>query len=367
MSSKNDSLFDTPASERFNLVERISATTLSQVWHAKRIKDDKEFTIKQTKLFVKENFVSPSVFHELSLLGEVNYPHIIRPYLNEISFDFKKEQVSFCFENHLTNVQKIVRYYKKKNEVIPLVAAKSILFQLLLAIDYLHYRKIAHCNVIPANLVLVPEKDRIPGILKLMDFGYSRIIEDAGNQRSLNVVHPWYRAPEVLLGDTTYDKSIDIWACGCVFAEILTGNVLFGSKKKETNGELNNITQLLRITRILGPITEVDCAHPLYCVNFQQFMQNQPMDTKNVLVSIISSTPEALDLLTKMLQYNALKRITAREALSHPFFSKEPLCETNIVGLFPKKEWNSINHLQARPPQTQSLNTRSHVAEANQS
>lgn len=348
-----------PATEKYSLIERISATNFNQIWRGKKKKDDEELTIKQTKIFMKDNLFPPSVFHELVLLSDINYPHIIRPFLNEISIDFKNQLMTYCFENHLTSVQKIIRYYKKKNEVIPFVAAKSIIFQLLLAIDYLHSRKIAHCNTIPANLVLVSEDERIPGILKLMDFGYARIIENSDNPKSLNVVHPWYRAPEILLGDSTYDKSIDIWACGCIFSELLTGSILFGSKKKEYPAEPNNQTQLLRITNILGPITESDCANPQNCQNLQQFLQSQPVNMKNILSSTLNTIPDALDLISKMLIYNSSKRITSKDALNHQFFCKEPLCETNIINLFPKKEWSAIVRQQQKVSQSQPPSTRS--------
>ena len=348
-----------PASEKYRLIERISAVNLNQIWHGKKIKDDKDLTIKQTKFFVKDSLVPPSVFQELVILSEISYPHIIRPYFNELSIDFNNQLITYCFENNLTNIQRIIRYFKKKNEVMPFVAAKSIIFQLLLAIDYLHSRKIAHCNIIPSNLVLVSENDRIPGILKLMDFGYARVIENSSNPKSLNVVHPWYRAPELLLGDSTYDNSIDIWACGCVFAELLTGNVLFGSKKKEPPSELNSTSQLLRISSILGPINETDCANPQHCQNLQQFLQNQPMNSKNILSTTVNTAPEAFDLLSKMLEYNSSKRISSRDALNHSFFCKEPLCETNIVGLFSKKDWSSLIRQQQKQQQQAATSTRS--------
>jgi negative regulator of the PHO system len=58
------------------------------------------------------------------------------------------------------------------------------------------------------------------------------------------VVTLWYRAPDVLLGSRTYSTSIDVWSCGCIFAEMISGVPLFRGR--------DNADQLLHIMRIIG-------------------------------------------------------------------------------------------------------------------
>lgn len=355
MNEKSDAAETPPDPGKYEFIDKIVSTTVNQVWRGKKISNQKEITIKQTKLYVKDGYFPPTVFRELVILSEINYPHIIRPYFKEISVDLTTQVITYCLENHLTSIQKIIRFYKKKNEILSNVAIKSILFQTLLAIDHLHSRNIAHCNLVPSSLVLAPQTERIPGILKILDLGFSRIMKESSS-KSLNMVHPWYRAPEIMLGDSSYDKSIDIWAAGCVFAELLTGSIIFGSTKKENNGEPNpiptseyNSSQLMIIASILGPITANDCAHPQNCRFLQQFLRIQPANLQNTLATLVNTTPDAFDLLSRMLTYNHLRRITAHDALQHQYFCNEPYCATNIVSLFPKKDIDSLmkqQHLQ---------------------
>ena len=60
----------------------------------------------------------------------------------------------------------------------------------------------------------------------------------------VQVVTLWYRAPDVLLGSRTYNTSIDVWSCGCIFAEMISGVPLFRGR--------DNQDQLLHIMRIIG-------------------------------------------------------------------------------------------------------------------
>eukprot|EP00347_Sterkiella_histriomuscorum_P002217 403369020 len=109
------------------------------------------------------------------------------------------------------------------SEGVPLDQIKKIIYQLLNALDFLHSNEIIHRDIKPENLLLDTN-----GVLKVCDFGFARNIQKGNSAMYTDYVSTrWYRAPELLVGDANYDKSVDIWALGCIFAELATGMPLF--------------------------------------------------------------------------------------------------------------------------------------------
>lgn len=103
------------------------------------------------------------------------------------------------------------------------VAVKHIMYQVLRALSFLHSNKIMHRDVKPENLLLSKS-----GVVKLCDFGFARGTRKQTNYHYTDYVSTrWYRAPELLVGDAAYNESVDLWAVGCIFAEILSGLPLF--------------------------------------------------------------------------------------------------------------------------------------------
>jgi serine/threonine protein kinase len=102
---------------------------------------------------------------------------------------------------------------------------KSIMKQLLMGLDYLHSDTlIAHRDIKGAN-ILISEQ----GQVQITDFGLARILnpKNKAAQYTTKVITLWYRAPEVLLCYPNYNFGVDIWSMGCVFVELITGQVLF--------------------------------------------------------------------------------------------------------------------------------------------
>ena len=100
---------------------------------------------------------------------------------------------------------------------------KMIMYQLLLATAFMHKNRIIHRDVKPENLLLSTN-----GLLKVCDFGFARELNDDKNYLYTDYVSTrWYRAPELLVGDAAYDETVDIWALGCIIAELYNGQPLF--------------------------------------------------------------------------------------------------------------------------------------------
>jgi cyclin-dependent kinase 8/11 len=333
-----------PLADRFSLTARVGSGTYGQVWLATRPDDpDQRWSVKQSRIVKEEQSITPSIFRELVVLSGIQHPHIVRISMKDVICDFDAHLLSFAYEYGAIDVRKLVSYYSSKKAPIKPVVVKSVLFQLLLALDHLHKRSIAHCDVTPSNLLLMaPNATNYAGVVKLIDFGLSRIIDASNTQRNCGVVTVWYRAPELLLGDGQYDQKVDIWAAGCIFAELLTGQVLFAVKQKvpESDPTAFNPSQMSQIFEIMGPMREGDCARDYRFKS--RAMEMQAYGQGSSLRQNVRCDELAFDLLSKMLVYNPDRRLTAAQALRHQYFNEPPICVINVAGQIPKDEWDML-------------------------
>ena len=113
-------------------------------------------------------------------------------------------------------------YADRFREGLPLEQLKSIIFQLLRGLNYLHRRRFIHRDIKPQN-VLIDSR----GALKIADFGQARSYAFPLRHYTRDVVTWWYRAPEIFMGCTSYTPAIDIWSLGCVFAQLVNRFPLF--------------------------------------------------------------------------------------------------------------------------------------------
>ena len=117
----------------------------------------------------------------------------------------------------------------------------------------------------------------------------------------------WYRSPEVLLG-TSYASSVDIWSCGCIFAELLTQKPFFPGQ--------NESDQLTQIFGVIGTPAENNWPEDSHILR-RNFADIKPRNLSDMIPEI---SDDGADLLQKMLKFDPRKRISAHDALSHPYF-----------------------------------------------
>ncbi|KAF5101240.1 hypothetical protein D0Z03_000634 [Geotrichum reessii] len=184
---------------------------------------------------------------------------------------------------------------------------KSFMYQLLKGVNFCHENRVLHRDLKPQNLLI-----NTRGELKLGDFGLARAFGIPVNTFSNEVVTLWYRAPDVLLGSRTYSTSIDIWSSGCILAEMFTGRPLFPGSSNED--------QLKRIFKLMGTPNEYTWPNISQLPNYKaDFTVYPPQDLRVIIPQI---DPVALDLLLALLQMMPEKRITAAQALQHPWFAE---------------------------------------------
>ena len=155
------------------------------------------------------------------------------------------------------------------------------------------------------------------GELKITDFGLARPLEENRVKYTPGVVTRWYRPPELLFGSTHYNQSIDIWGAGCILAEMYLHKPLFGGA--------TDLEQIEMVIRICGTPTE---EYLPGVSSFPDFGKIKLQSYRRCLVEHLLEKrvdPEAADLIDKLLALDAKKRLTASEALKHPYFTTEPL------------------------------------------
>jgi glycogen synthase kinase 3 beta len=203
------------------------------------------------------------------------------------------------------------RTYMKISEI------KNIAKQLLLGLDYCHKKNIVHRDLKPENVLFTEDK-----ILKICDFGSSKFITEKTTSTPY-IVSRYYRAPELIFGDKRYNNKIDIFAAGCIIAELFTLDPIFPGK---TEG-----LQLFEQMSILGIPSEnyfrqFDLPEN-YLKFFLNFKKNQKDNKKLELKEILNQSGEynsqdvdqAADLIEKMLNFDKKKRYSAEQCLNHEF------------------------------------------------
>jgi len=184
---------------------------------------------------------------------------------------------------------------------------KTIMKQLLSAVAHCHSKWILHRDLKTSNLLM---NNR--GQIKVADFGLARKFGDPLGPMTQLVVTLWYRAPELLLGETAYTTAVDMWSVGCIFAELIQKDPLFPGR-----GEID---QLAKIFALLGKPSEDSWPGWSKLPNARSVNAVGPtFSTLRQKFKLLSS--EGHYLMASMLCYDPERRISAEEAGKHPYFS----------------------------------------------
>lgn len=280
---------------------KLGEGTYGVVYRAKDQAGNEIYALKKIRLQAEEEGIPSTAIREISLLKELNHKNIVKLY--EVLHSPKK--LTLVFEYVEQDLKKVI---DTKKEGLEIKLVKSFLYQLLKGVDYIHKHKVLHRDLKPQNLLI--SKDNI---MKIGDFGLARGYGIPVKNYTHEVVTLWYRPPDVLLGNKNYGTSVDMWSIGCIFAEMVSGKPLFAGK--------NETDQLKKIFKIKGTPNDNYCPSlkelPEWAANENNFENYPEQDIKNFVPNL---DQEGVDLLQKFIQLEYEKRISAEEALKHPFF-----------------------------------------------
>lgn len=183
--------------------------------------------------------------------------------------------------------------------------AAVIMRQLLSCINYCHARNIVHRDIKPENILLESNKDF--NQIKIIDFGIS-VVKEADKFIEESIGTPYYIAPEVW--KKKYDEKCDVWSCGVILYILLSGSPPFNAssdaemKKKILNGSFS--------------------------------MSGKVWD---------AISDDAKDLVTQLLTYDTADRVTAGDALSHPWILR--MCESEVDSKVAKRALTNLSKFRA--------------------
>ncbi|XP_015262206.1 PREDICTED: cyclin-dependent kinase 10 [Gekko japonicus] len=258
-----------------------------------------------------------SSLREITLLLKLQHPNIVE--LKEV-----------VVGNHLESIFLVMGYCEQdlasllENMQVPFSEAqvKCIILQVLKGLQYLHDNFIIHRDLKVSNLLMTDK-----GCVKTADFGLARAYRVPLRPMTPKVVTLWYRAPELLLGTTTQTTAIDMWAVGCIVAELLAHKPLLPGSSE--------IQQIDMIVQLLGtPNETIWPGFSKLPLVSQYTLRKQPYNNLKHKFPWLSEA--GLRLLNFLFMYDPKKRATAGDCLESSYFKEKPLpCEPELMPTFP--------------------------------
>ena len=284
--------------EKYLKEEKVGEGTYGVVYKCK-VKDTNDYVaLKKVRLENEDEGIPSTSIREISILKQLHHQNIV----NLVDLIHGEKKLYLVFEYLDYDLKK---YLDFKGAPLPLNLVKSYLYQITAAIRYCHSKRILHRDLKPQNLLLNKN-----GIIKVADFGLARAFGIPIKTLTHEILTLWYRAPEILLGQKEYSTPVDMWSIGLIFYEMAHRKPLF-------TGDCE-IDQIFKIFQMYGTPTEKTWPGitklPEFKLTFPQF-KPKGLEAYNTNLD-----PVGLDLLSKMIQQDPCKRISAKQALRHPYF-----------------------------------------------
>eukprot|EP00760_Papus_ankaliazontas_P029302 PhM_4_TR4195/c0_g1_i1/m.82627/K08824/CDKL; cyclin-dependent kinase-like len=290
--------------EMYETLGVIGEGTYGVVVKARHKETQQLVAIKKFKESDDDEQVRKTSLREIRMLKNLRHFNIVN--LLEV---FRRKQKLYLVFEFIDRT--ILELLEKKPYGLDEAEVKKYTYQLLRAADYCHRSNVIHRDIKPENILIGKN-----GVLKLCDFGFARSLGGAGAKYTDYVATRWYRSPELLVGDTEYSRPVDIWAIGCIFAEIATGMPLFPGE--------SDVDQLHHIIRCFGRLIprheQIFKRNPLYSgIELPVPKMLEPLEVR---YGGATHSKVWLQFLKSCLRPDPEARETCQGLMDHPYFDK---------------------------------------------
>ncbi|XP_063816279.1 mitogen-activated protein kinase 4 isoform X1 [Pseudophryne corroboree] len=305
-----------------------------QVLSATDLKTSRKVAVK--KITISDCRGMKHALREVKIIRHLSHDNIVKvhtvlgPRGADLQGDIFRYNVVYIVQEHMeTDLARLLEQGPLSED-----HAKLFMYQLLRGLKYIHSANVLHRDLKPSNIFI--STDDL--VLKIGDFGLARIVDQHYSHKgylSEGLVTKWYRSPRLLLSPNNYTKAIDMWAAGCILAEMLTGRMLFAG-----NHELEQMQLILDTI----PVIHKEDKEELLKV-MPSFVNSDWVVKRPLRKLLTEMNLEAIDFLEKILTFNPMDRLTAEDALQHSYMSPYSCPEDEPISLHPFRIEDEIDDI----------------------
>jgi mitogen-activated protein kinase 15 len=285
---------------RYEILQKIGKGAYGVVWRVRDRLTDREYALKKVFAAFGNASDAQRTYREITYLRALRDSHYVIT-LEAVHRSENDSDLYLVFTLMESDLHAVIRA-----GILLDVHQSYIFWQLLCALKYLHSANVLHRDIKPSNVLINSDSS-----IRLCDFGLSRTLQAESDDTVYTdyIATRWYRPPEVILGAFSYCPPTDMWAAGCVLAELVTGQPLLPGASA--------MDQLECIVAFTGPPSPDDCES----MNspFAQTMLASLTYRYARIETLDGVSPEAMDLIQKLVVFNPKKRWSADQCLRHPF------------------------------------------------